>query len=323
MRDSVADLRVELPRNRMTASVTIPDQAFGPQAHAAVALLRNVLGPPIAPEAWIEGTDDFDPASEGWRRFLLALWHPLKELLNEHDLADRLAVGVRDSQSMTMQVHGDDRGNYAIVFSDSLVVGLGGIVRCAAAYRQPDQVLSVNGASPASSRDAQIGAMRFAWQYAHTGRTLPPAVILSEQAEASAVAEHALGLTFLLCHEVAHVIRGDVDASGLGPTAGPSCLDREAAIEREHAADLVGAAALLRALSQKPLSELAPSDPFGPITAVFEFLDLLDVGTMEERTHPFAMRRLLRLAEAYDSAEAKRLIARLQAGAHGFWYIPD
>lgn len=213
------------------------------------------------------------------------------------------------SQRVNIRIRPDANDTVSILITDALLHALTTYTRAWVAFHHRNATPFLG--APERRSTARRSALDFAWCYRHTGRTRPVALTLSDDALTLAAAHAAVGLTFLMSHEIGHLIRRHI-----APREGlSSCLDVGLIHRQEYEADLLAASML--ANNPPALTRSAES-----MRILFELLELVAAGTPgDERTHPIAMQRLLAILAVLDPAERDLVLDALRHGVKEFWLL--
>lgn len=265
----------------------------------------------VTPDSWIMG-DSFPAGDENSARVLLrTLWTAVAGDVPIGFPRASFRVVLVSSQRANIHVRVEDDGTFSVILTDALLHAVTTYTRAWVAFHEPAALPALDDiARRTAARDSVLA---FAWWYRHTGRARPAALTVTEDAAAMAAAHAAVGMTFLLAHEIAHVLRGHVGSLA----AGSACLDIETTHRQEHDADLLATSWLLA--SPPAITRGGQS-----VRILFELLELLAVGTPgDEVTHPVVMRRLLDILATLDRDEHTTVLAALQRGRQDFWLLAD
>lgn len=221
------------------------------------------------------------------------------------------AVAISASSDATATVQPLDE-SYGIVVSEGLILAVG-------AMCELRHLHSLESGSRLT--EAQLAALRMAHRF-QSRRTVSVAD-LGLPVPAEVHRSKGFALLFLILHELGHVIGGHVaDEGGFTEIgAGEGGPDFTQNQTREMEADAFAAMALVNVAEQAEDPGGIRRDFVAGISALFETLDLLEVGTQPDRSHPYAIWRMMRAIEVVLPGTGAEVAARLESGSSGFWYL--
>lgn len=283
------------------------------------------------------------PASDGWLKahgkqlremdvpaitaseFLSGYFNDLLELvvnsMTDHDLRtsirNQVAVGLLESETLTACItKSDDGRHYAILIHSSLVMMLNHYLKLVMAANHNSSVTYCNDLNVGrlGSRDYIDLSIRMLAHYKVHREIRPPELKLRTGSPALALVEGSLHLiyTFLIGHELAHYINGDL-AGDDGEGREKWIADQFDAKEdpyhaKEHKADIIGFELLLRLVHAK-----------NPETTVVEVLKksiillfnmVREIGDKPSATHPMSSIRICAIIDCFLGRRAADLMFR-------------